>query len=164
MKANAPKGNGQSNPLVEFTNAAMKNYEQAMTTGLKLQEEAGRWWSSMLDQTACGQDWQKRFGKAAGYANEFLPVAQERLGEFMAIVEHGSRTGTELMKQAIEAAQTPVIADSQAKWLEWWTSSLSAVRTQNEALAKVTNKAVDSWIDFVQKNTEVTEIRVPKAA
>ncbi len=40
-----------------------------------------------------------------------------------------------LFKTATDAAQTPLIADSQAK-----------------------------WIDFVQKHTEVTEIRVPKAA
>jgi hypothetical protein len=47
--------------------------------------------------------------------------------------------------------------------MEFWTSSVGVARTNAEALTKISNKAIDSWIEFIQKNTEVTEIRVPKA-
>jgi len=54
------------------------------------------------------------------------------------------------------------LAESQAKWIEFWTTSMGAVRSQTEAISEISNKAIDSWVDFVRKNTEVTEMRVPK--
>src|SRR4051794_23241670 len=39
-------------PVSEMTEKAMRNYEQALRTSMKLQEEAGRWWSTTLNQTA----------------------------------------------------------------------------------------------------------------
>jgi hypothetical protein len=164
MKTNTTKENGKSNPVSEVADTVLKNYEQAVRTGLKLQEEAGRWWSSMLNHTACAPDLQKRFTSMTGVANSLLPLAQKRTEEVMALVEKNSRTGTELFKKAVDAAQTPVIADSQAKWMDFFTASIGAARDNTEALTQMGSKAVDSWIDFVQKNTEVTEIRVPKAA
>jgi hypothetical protein len=118
----------------------------------------------MVNQAAGTTDWQKRLTNMTTVASTLVPLAQERMDEVMALMEHNSRTGAELAKQAMDAAQTPVIADSQAKWMDFWTSSLGVARTNTEALTKISNKAIDSWIDFIQKNTEVTEIRVPKSA
>ena len=57
-----------------------------------------------------------------------------------------------------------VIADGQAKWMNFWSSTISAAQTNAAALAKVSSKAVDAWTDFIHKNTEVMEVRVPKSA
>ena len=84
--------------------------------------------------------------------------------EVISLMEKNSKTGAELMKKAVDAAQTPVIAESQAKWMDFWTSSMGAVRSNTEAVSEMSSKAIDSWIDFVRKNTEVTEVRVPKSA
>jgi hypothetical protein len=97
-------------------------------------------------------------------ANTLMPLAQRRMEEVMSLVEKNGRTSAELMKKAVDAAQTPVIAESQAKWMEFWTSSMGAARSNAEALAQISTRTFDSWIDFIQKNTEVTEIRVPKTA
>jgi len=91
-------------------------------------------------------------------------MAQRRMEEVMTLMEKNSRTSAELVKKAVDAAQTPVVSESQAKWMEFWTSSLGAVRSNTEALTEISTKAIDSWIDFVRKNTEVSEVRVPKAA
>ena len=168
MKANstresAPR-NDHTKPLTDMAETAMKNYEQAVRTGLKFQEEAGKWWGSVFNQGTLAQDWQKRFNNVTGMANTLLPLAQKRMEEVMTLVEKNGRTGAELMKKAVDAAQTPVIAESQAKWLEFWTSSMGVARSNAEALAQIGTKSFDSWIDFIQKNTEVTEIRVPKTA
>jgi hypothetical protein len=68
------------------------------------------------------------------------------------------------MKQAIQASQTPGIADCQAKWMEFWSSSISAARTNTAALAKISSKAVESWVDFIQKHAEINPVRAPKTA
>jgi len=148
----------------EMTDTAMKNYEQAVRTTLKLQEEAARCWSSMLNQTTLVQDWQKRLDDFNGMANKFVPLAQQRMEEVISLMEKNSRTGAELMKKAVDAAQTPVISESQAKWMEFWTSSMGAMRTNTEAFAEIGTKAVDSWIDFVRRNTDLNQVRGTKTA
>jgi len=150
-------------PMTEMGDKALKNYEQAMRTGLKMQEEAGKWWSSMFTHTELTQDWQKRWSNMTGMANTFVPMAQRRMEEVMTLMEKNGRTSAELMKKAVEAAQTPVVAESQAKWMEFWTSSMGAMRSNTEALSEMSSKTIDSWIQFVRKNTETTEVRVPKA-
>jgi hypothetical protein len=163
MKTNTAKETGK-NPMAGMADTAFKNCEQALRTGLKLQEQAGRWWSSMVNQGVGTVDWQKKLSSVTSMANSLVPLAQERMDEVIALAEHNGRSGAELVKQAMDAAQTPGIADSQAKWMEFWTSSFGVARTNTEALMKINNKAIDSWIEFIQKNTEVTEIRMPKAA
>ncbi len=151
-------------PMMEMVDQAMKNYEQALRAGLKLQEETGRWWGGLFNQGAATQDWQKRFLNFAGVANGLAPANQKRLEEVLELMEKNTRTSADLMKKAVEAAQTPAIGESQGKWLDVWTSSLGAARSNGEAVMQIGTRAIDSWIDFIQKSTEVTEVRVPKAA
>ncbi len=164
MKPNPKDTTTKEKPMTEMTDQAMRNYEQALRTGLKLQEEAVKWWSGMLNQTTTSQDWQKRFANFSNVATGVMPVAQKRMEEVLDLMEKNSQTGADLMKKAVDAAQTPVIAESQAKWMDFWTSSLGAIRRNAEAMTQINTRAIDSWIDFVRQNTEVTEIRVPKTA
>lgn len=161
----------QTKPMTEMADTARKNYEQAMKTGLKMQEEASKWWSTLFSPTgamfspaAFSPDWQKQFSTMTGMANSLVPLAQRRMEDMMDLMEKNSRTSAELMKKAVDAAQTPAVAESQAKWMEFWTSSMGAVRSNAEAVSQISTKAIDSWIDFIRKNSEVTEMRVPKAA
>jgi len=154
----------KENPVADMADKAMKNYEQALRTGLKLQEEAGKWWTGVLNQSTSAQDWQKRATNWTTMATGVMPAAQKRMEDVLELMEKSSRTGAELVKKAVDAAQTPVIAESQAKWLDFWTASLGAARSNAEALTQIHTRAIDSWIDFVRTNTEVTEIRVPKTA
>ena len=49
-------------------------------------------------------------------------MAEKQLEEVVGLMEKNNRITAELMSKAIAAAQTPVIAESQAKWTEFWTS------------------------------------------
>ena len=154
----------QDKPVNDMADKAMKNYEQALRTGLKLQEEAVRCFNHMFNQTASPQDWQKRLSNFTAITSEMMPLTQKRMEEVLDLMEKNSRTGAELVKKAVDAAQTPVPAESQAKWMEFWTSTMGVARSNAEALTQISARAIDSWIDFVRRNTEVTEIRVPRAA
>jgi len=57
-----------------------------------------------------------------------------------------------------------VLADSQTKWMEVWTSSLGAAKVAAEAITQINMRGIDSCIDFIRQNTEITQIRVPKTA
>lgn len=154
----------QEKAMSDMADKAMKNYEQALRAGVKLQEEAVRCWTNVLNQTASPQDWQRRLTNLTALTSEMMPMTQRRMEEMLELVEANSRAGAELMKKAVDAAQSPVPADSQAKWMDFATSSLGAARCTAEAMTQIGTRAIDSWIDFVRKNTAITEIRVPRTA
>lgn len=149
--------------MSDMADTALKNYEQAIRTTLKLQEEAARCWTSMLNQGTFVQDWQKRVNHFSGVTNKLVPLAQQRMEEVIGLMEKNGRAGAELMKKAVDAAQTPGVTESQAKWMDFWTSSIGAVRSNTEAVTEIGTKAVDSWIDFVRKNADVSEFRPSKS-
>jgi hypothetical protein len=163
MKSNPAQEKNGMKPLGDLAEAALKNYEQAMQTTLKLQEETGKWWTSMLDQAAWNQEWQKRLNSMSGAANSLAPLAQQRMEEVISLMEKNSRTGAELMKKAVEAAQSPAVAESQAKWMDFWTSSIGVARANTQAFTEISAKAIDSWIAFIQMNSQ-KEVKAAKAA
>ncbi|SPE60761.1 conserved hypothetical protein [Verrucomicrobia bacterium] len=142
----------QTNAMSELAEQAVKNYEQALRSGLKLQQEASQWWSNCFNQNPSGQDWQKRW---AGVANGLMPAAQKRMEEVVDLVEKNSQAGGELIKKAVEAAQTPVLADSQAKWVDVWTSSLGAAKSSAQAITQINVRGIDSCIEFIRQTTEI---------
>jgi len=150
-------------PIADAAEAALKNYQQALRTGLKLQEEAGKWWNSAWNQASLTEDWQKRVNCATGVANSFMPLAQKRMEEVITLMEKNTEAGTQLLKKAVDAAQAPALAESQAKWMDFWTSSMGAVRSNAEAVTHISSKAIDSWIEFVRKTGEVVETQIKAA-
>jgi hypothetical protein len=165
MKSSTTKEKEPAQPAAsDLSDAARRNFEQVMRTTFKWQEEASRWWTTMATQAGTMQDWQKRMNTLTGTANSFMPLVQKRMEDVVELLEKNGRTTAELVRKAADASQTPVLADSQAKWMEFWTSSLGAVRSNAEALGEISTRSIDSWIGYVRKNSEMQEVRVPKGA
>lgn len=144
-------------PLLEIAEEAVKTYEQALRRGLKLQQEAAKWWSKTLQQTDSAPDWQKRVA-------DLTSTAQKQLEEVLALLERNNRCCVELAKKASEAAQTPGLPESQHKWLEFWKSSMTAAVSNAEALAAANAKIISSCIDLVEKSCRATDLLEAKAA
>lgn len=156
MKTQTSKGpeKEQTTTMSDMAEALRKNCEQALRTSLKLQEEAGRWWGSVFNPANCAQQWQDQFNSVTRTANSVLPLAQKPVTEVIDLVEKNNQLSLELMKKALEAAQAPALPESQAKWAEFWTSSLGAMRSNTEALSQIGAKAIDSWAGFVRESSE----------
>jgi len=138
-------------PVTELFEQAMKNYEQALKTGLKLQEESGKWWTNLLGQTSSPQDWQKR---AKALADELLPQTQKGIDECLKLVEQNSRVSLDLLKKASNLAQSASPAEAQTKFLSFWETSLNALRDTAQTVTQANTKAMEAWTDFVRKSTE----------
>ena len=148
-------------PGSEMFDQALKNYEQTLRSGLKLQEEAGQWWTNLLTQATSAKDWQKRVTAAT---QEVISPTQKRMEEYLALLEESNRTNVDLLKKALEAAQTSAPSDCQAKWVGFWEASLSAVQANAQAVAQSNTRMIESWISFLKKNAvEFSEPTVSKA-
>jgi hypothetical protein len=143
-------------PVTELFEQAMKNYEQALKTGLKLQEESSKWWSSLMSQASSPQDWQKR-GKTI--ADNFIPETQKRTEEYLKVIEQSSRASVELLKSAVQAAQSTSVQEAQTKFLSFWEASLHALRDTAQAVTQANAKAVESWMEFLRKGSEPVEVK-----
>ena len=138
----------------EVTDKAMKNFEHALRTGVKLQEEAARCWTTVLNQSTSAHDWQKQIANYTNVANGVLPATQKQIEGVMDLMEKNTRTSVELIKKAIDAAQSPSPTESQNKWLDVYTSSLGAVRSTTEAVAQLNAQAIDSCINYLRRTND----------
>jgi hypothetical protein len=116
--------------------------DRARRTGQRVQDEAGQFWDRVLSQTA---DWQKQVTNFASLTNRMIPLTQQRMEDAMTLLEKNTRAGTELLHKAMAAAQTANLAESQAKWLEFWTSSMKALQGNVESVTEISNNAIDSF-------------------
>jgi hypothetical protein len=144
----------QNNPMSESADQAIKTYEEALRTGLKFQNEAWQSWCAMLNQSPLSPEWQKRYSHAFDAANSIMPAAQKRMEEAVDVMEKNARLGAELMKKAMDAAQTTAVAESQSKWMEFLKTSLDAAQFNVESLMRINSRAMESFTGFVQKNSE----------
>ena len=145
--------------VLESADQAIKNYEQALRTGLKMQEDAWQSWCSLVNQPAGVPDWQKRFTTAAEAANAAVPQVQKRLQETVELMEKNARVGADLMKKAMEAAQANALADSQAKWMELVKASLEAAQSNVDAVMRINTRAMESFMGYVQKNSDILQAK-----
>jgi len=146
------------NPMSEALDLGLKNYEQALRAGLKLQEEAGQCWTKLVSQAVSPQDLQKEM---ISLANDVIPATQKSMEACLELLEQNSRASVDLLKKGIEAVQSANCADTPAKIVEFCENSLKSLRTNAQAIVDTNTKAIDSWIAFVKKAT--ADVYEPKA-
>lgn len=141
----------KTKPVRDLFEQAMKNYEEALKTGLKLQEESSKSWTSLFNQTTSPQDWQK---KVKAMSDDVIPQTQKSIDECLKLVEQNSRASVELLKKAVAAAQSTSVQDAQTKFLGLWETSLNVLRDTAQAVTQSNTRAIESWMAFARKTSE----------
>jgi len=148
-------------PASEMLDQGLKNYEQALSTGLKIQEAAGMCWTKLLNQAVSPQDLQKHINSLA---NDVIPATQKSLESYLELLKQSSHASVDLIKKGMEVAQTKNVPDTQAKVVEFCESSLKSLKASTKAIIDLNAKAIDSWFGFVEKAAvEVHESKARKA-
>ena len=141
----------KTKPAADLFEQAIKNYEQALKTGLKLQEDSLRMWTGLVNQSTAPQDLQKR---AKALADEIIPQTQKTIEDNLKLVEQNSRTSIDLLKKAAATAQATTVQDAQSKFLSFCETSLNAVRDTTMAVTQANAKAIESWVSYARKSAE----------
>ena len=124
---------------------ALQTFNDAVKSGVKVQEEIGKWWSEALDQCGPAEDWQK---KSKTVLNEAIPTAQKNAEQWLKLVEQNYRKTMSLLKKAWETdADGPAI---RAKTQELWEASLNLVRDNTQALAHANMKMMEVWAGMLR--------------
>ena len=147
-------------PASDLFAQALKNYEQALRTGLKIQEEAGAYWTKLFNQAASRPELQKQL---TAMASDVIPPTQEYLEGYLELLEHNSRASVELMKKGMDAMQTPNLADAQGKLFDFCEGSLKSLKANAQSVLDINTKAIDAWVGIARKAADVAELKAAKA-
>ncbi len=150
----ATKETTSENAMAQMSEQMFKNWEKALRSGLKLQEQANEWWAQFPDAATLAREWQKQFNQFSSVAGAVLPQGQKQMESALDLIAENNRKGQEFFHKALDAARTPVLADSQAKWKELWGDSVKVMRSNVEAMTRLQTQAIDSWAQFMHKNGE----------
>jgi len=147
------QGRQASGPGPELFDQAMKSYEQALRTGVRLQEDTARWWTNFLHQAACTQDWQRQINSVMMHA---IPTAQRNMEESIRLIDQSSKNGLNLLKRAVDAPRTNAASDVQSQVQDIWQSSLNVLQSNMQAITESQARVMESWTEFVRKGVTTT--------
>ncbi len=139
------------NPVYELLEQAVKNYEQAVQTSLRVQQESSKWWLDLMAQSGLPHDWQKRLGNLA---NEVLPLAQKRMEESIRLVEQTGRISLDLLKQSIDSLKAESAGANPSKMQDLWEASLQALRNNAQAIGQTNARILECWAQFFPRPAE----------
>lgn len=125
---------------------AYRTYEETTQAGQRIQDQAGAWWSKVMNS-----EWQKQVISFSEIATETLPLAQRNVDQMMKLVDKTCRSGVDLLKKAVEVMPTQGNGDLQSAWMELWVSGNRAAQMNSHALMELGTTAIDSWTQFVRK-------------
>lgn len=132
----------------ELFDQAIKSYEHALRTGVRLQEDAARWWTNLFHQTAWTQDWHRHVSSAMSQA---IPTAQKNMEESIRLMDQSSKTSLNFFKRAADAPRTGTASEMQSQVQEMWQSSLNVLQSNMQAISESQARLMETWTDFVGK-------------
>lgn len=142
--------------VTDLFEQAMKSYEQALKTGLKLQEESTRMWTGLFSQAGTPPDWQK---KSKALSEDAVAQTQKNLEECLKLIEQNSRASVELLKKAVAASQATSVQDGQTKLIGLWESSLNTLRDSALSVSQANARAVEAWMGLARKGWDTLSAR-----
>jgi hypothetical protein len=126
----------------------IENFENALKTGVKMQEDYARWFTETLGDLGSPQDWQ---GKVQAVLNEAIQMAQRNVDEGVRMMNQNTKTVMEMVQRALDVRQVSSTADAQAKTREIWETALGALRTNTEAVVQANSRMLESWSGLATK-------------
>lgn len=131
---------------------AMKCYEQALQTGIQLQEESVKLWKDLLKQAGTPEDFQKKLEEMTADA---FPEARQKMESFLEEFLDKSKTSMDLFTKSLQVYQSKSIAEGTTRMQDLLESSLTALRTNVHTILNTNAKVMESWTDLVDKTKPV---------
>jgi hypothetical protein len=137
----------------ELFDQAVRSCEQTLRTAVRLQEDAAKWWTNVLNQTTWPQEWQKQVRTVV---SEAIPTAQKNLEDSLRLVDQCSKTGLDLLRKAVDGSGNNAANNAQCQVQELWQSSLGVIQSNLRAVTESQARMMESWGEFVRKGVAST--------
>jgi hypothetical protein len=129
---------------------ALRNYENALKSGIELQEESVNLWKTLLTQLGSPEEFQ---AKLESMQSEAFPAARKRMEEFVELFNRSSNQTLELFEKSMSVYQAKSVTDAQRRLQDLMESSLSTLRGNVQTALNTNAKIISSWKDILERVT-----------
>ena len=141
-------GANTSKAAADLFTQAVDNFDNALKTGVKLQEDSLKWWSELATDSTDRSDWQKR---AQSVFEEVIPTARKNAEESLKTFDQISKGSLEFLKTAFNSTPADTGPELQQRIQKLWEETLTALRKNTEAVLDTHARAMNQWTTTFQK-------------
>src|SRR4051812_41967556 len=124
----------------ELFDQAIRSYEQALRTGVRLQEDTARWWGNFMNQSAWPQELQRQMSSVM---SQTIPTAQRNMEESLRLIDQTSKTGLNLLKRTMDGARGNPASEAQSQVQELWQSSMNVMQSNMQSITQSHAKVME---------------------
>lgn len=121
---------------------ALKYYEEALKSGIQLQEDTLKLWKDVLAKVSSPDDLRKKLEEVV---DELLPKSRERAEDMVALFQDNAKHCTDLMSKTFNVYTAPSFAEGQNRFQDLIETSLAAMRSNVHAVVDANAKTVKAW-------------------
>lgn len=134
-----------SNQMIQ---SALKFYEEALKSGIQLQEDSLKLWKEVLDQVGSPEDLRKKLEQLM---QDVLPQSRERMDDVVALFQQNAKQCTDILSKTMNVYQAGSIPESQNRLQDLVETSLAALRTNVHAVVDTNTRIMKTWDDMFAK-------------
>ena len=137
-----------SENINEFFHEAMRCYEQALKSGIQLQEESVNLWKDLLSKLGSSEEFQ---AKLESMTKDAFPKARERMEEFVETFNRTSKQTIDLFEKTLSVYQATSVPEAQRRVHDLIESSLATLRTNVHSALNTNAKIIADWKELVER-------------
>ena len=137
-----------SETINELFHEAMRCYEQALKSGIQLQEESVNLWKDLLSKLGSPEEFQ---AKLESMRADAFPQARKRMEEFVATFNRMSNQSIDLFAKTLAVYQATSVPEAQRRVYDLIESSLTALRIDVHSALNTNAKIIASWKELVDR-------------
>lgn len=127
---------------------ALKFFEDALKSGIQLQEESIKFWKDVLEQTGSPEELRK---KLESLTKDSLPLDKQRLEDITRVFQDSAKQCTDLFAKTMSLYQVSSPAEGQDRLQDLVETSLSALRSNVHAVVDMNSQMTRSWDDMLNR-------------
>lgn len=142
MTTKSAKNTTAAEPANEAFQDALKFYEQAIKSGIQLQEESIKVWKEVLERVGTPEELRQKLEELA---NEVLPQTQKRMDSMASIFKENANQCSELFSKTLGLYQATSPSEGQERLQDLVETSLTALRNNVHAAVDTNAQILKTW-------------------
>ncbi len=127
---------------------ALKFYEDALKSGIQLQEESIKLWKDVLSQVGSPEELK---AKLESMAKDILPKNTAKVEDIAKVFQDNAQQCTEILSKAIGVCQSSSLTEGQNRMQELVETSLGALRSNVSSVVDTNAQIMKAWEGIFSK-------------
>jgi molecular chaperone DnaK (HSP70) len=137
-----------SEPIDKVFKEAMRSYENALKSGIQVQEESVNLWKDLLTKLGSPEEFQ---AKLESMTADAFPKARKRMEEFVETFHRTSNQTIDLFEKTLGVYQATSVPEAQRRVHDLIESSLAALRVNVRSALNTNAKIIASWQELADR-------------